>query len=114
MGSHKLVLGLFSNDGERQTAPGFNILKGLNLRQIADDRDNPVRYVIYLNFGRHRYFLNLLNDTLCYHIDAATLFKRKDVAMAAAKACSDAKQCHFLVAGITTKNGERNVLKYDQ
>ena len=82
-------------------------------RCLIADLKNPARYIIYCNFGYSRYFLNVSDHTFCYNIDMATLFKRKYLAMAVAKACSDAEKYTLLVAKVTTKNGEGKVLKYE-
>jgi hypothetical protein len=46
-------------------------------------------------------------------IDQATLFKRKPVAQAVAKANSSGRKHRLRVAKITTKNGKRKVLKFE-
>lgn len=85
-------------------------------RRLADSRD-PVRYVVYTEFlpdGRWRLFLNVSDDTYCDRLDAATLFKREQVALAVAKLYSDGRRRDLLVAKITTRNGRRRVLKYER
>ena len=87
------------------------------LRSRIADSDNPVRYVIYsdiLSGGRWRLFFNVSDDTFCDQIATATLFKRENVALGVAKACSDGRKRDLLIAKITTKNGKRRVLKYEK
>ncbi len=84
-------------------------------RRIADTRD-PVRYVIYSDMtgsGTWRLWLDVSSDTYGMSIDQATLFKRKPVAQAVAKANSSGRKCHLRVAKITTKSGKRRVLKFE-
>ncbi len=84
-------------------------------RRIADTRDR-VRYVIYSDMtgsGTWRLWLDVSNDTYGMSIDQATLFKRKPVAQAVARACSSGGKHCLQVARITTKNEKRKVLKFE-
>ena len=84
-------------------------------RRIADTND-PVRYVIFSDItgrGRWRLWLDVSDDVYGMSIDQATLFKRKAVAQAVAKACSSGSNNHLHLAKLTTKNGKRRVLRYE-
>ena len=84
-------------------------------RRIADTND-PVRYVIYSDMtgsGTWRLWLDVSSDTYGMSIDQATLFKRKAVAQAVAKANSSGRKGRLRIAKITTKNGKRRVLKFE-
>ena len=84
-------------------------------RRIADTED-PVRYVIYSDMtgsGTWRLWLDVSKDMYGMSIDQATLFKRKPVAQAVAKANSSGRKDSLQVARITTKNGKRKVLKFE-
>ena len=84
-------------------------------RRIADTED-PVRYVIYSDMtgsGTWRLWLDVSSDMYGMSIDQATLFKRKPVAQAVAKANSSGRKNRLRVAKITTKNGKRKVLKFE-
>ena len=85
-------------------------------RRVADAR-NPVRYVVFSDIigdGRWRLWLDVSGDGYGMSIDQATLFKREHVARAVAKAYSGRKKKDLLIAKITTKNGKRRVLKYEE
>jgi hypothetical protein len=58
-------------------------------------------------------WLNVSDDGYGMSIDQATLFKRKAVAQAVAKAYSSGRKNRLHLARITTKNGKRRVLKYE-
>lgn len=84
-------------------------------RRIADTRD-PVRYVIYSDMtgsDAWRLWLDVSSDTYGMSIDQATLFKRKPVAQAVAKANASGRKNRLRVAKITTKNGKRRVLRFE-
>jgi hypothetical protein len=85
-------------------------------RRVADSQ-SPVRYVVFSDIvgnGRWRLWLDVSNDGYGMSIDQATLFKRQHVAQAVAKAYSRGRSKDLLIAKITTKNGERKVLKYEK
>jgi len=99
------------NEDDDELSPEF--IKELR-RRIADSKD-PVRYVIYSNMtdsGSWRLWLDVSGDMYGMSIDQATLFKRKPVAQAVAKANSSGRKDRLRVAKITTKNGKRRVLKF--
>jgi hypothetical protein len=84
-------------------------------RRIADMND-PVRYAVFSDIGglgRWRLWLDVSDGVYGMTLDQATLFKKKDVAQAAAKAYSAGKKNRLHIAKITTKNGKRRVLKYE-
>lgn len=84
-------------------------------RRITDTRD-PVRYVIYSDMTGSvtwRLWLDVSSDMYGMSIDQATLFKRKPVAQAVAKANSSGRKNRLRVAKITTKNGKRRVLRFE-
>jgi hypothetical protein len=86
------------------------------LRRRIADADDPVRYVVFSDIsgrGRWRLWLNVSDDGYGMSIDQATLFKRKAVALAVAKAYSLGRKNRLHLAKITTKNGKRRVLKYE-
>jgi hypothetical protein len=86
------------------------------LRRRIADRNDPVRYVIYsdrTDRGTWRLWLDVSRDMYGMSIDQATLFKRKPVAQAVAKANSSGRKHRLRVAKITTKNGKRKVLKFE-
>jgi hypothetical protein len=85
-------------------------------RRIAD-ADNPVRYVVFSDItgnGYWRLWLDVSSDGYGMSIDQATLFKREHVARSVAKAYSEGRKNDLLIAKITTKNGKRKVLKYEE
>lgn len=83
-------------------------------RQIKDGND-PVRYVVYSEIGLRkpvRFFLDVSDSSYGMNsLDRATLFKRKDVAFVVAKIYSRTRS-GLLVAKITTRNGNRKILRY--
>lgn len=99
-------------EDDDELSPEF--LKELR-RRIADTND-PVRYVIYSDMtgsGTWRLWLDVSSDTYGMSINQATLFKRKPVAQAVAKANSSGRKGRLRIAKITTKNGKRKVLKFE-
>ena len=87
------------------------------LKRRIDDLDDPVRYVVFSDIGgngRWRLWLDVSSDGYGMSIDQATLFKREHVARSVAKAYSDRKRNALLIAKITVKSGERQVLKYEK
>lgn len=102
------------NNGTEDDEFSPEFLKELR-RRIADT-DDPVRYVIYSDMtgsGTWRLWLDVSSDMYGMSIDQATLFKRKAVAQAVAKANSSGKKHRLRVAKITTKNGKRRVLRFE-
>jgi len=87
------------------------------LKRRLADIENPVRYVVFSDItgnGRWRLWLDVSGDGYGMSIDQATLFKREHVARYVAKAYSEGRKNNLLIAKITTKNGERKVLKYEK
>lgn len=85
------------------------------LKRRVKDLEDPVRYVIHSDFlsaGRWRMFLNVSDDTWCDYINTATLFKRSRHAEAVIHKYCEGKYDKLFIAGITTKNKLRKVLKY--
>ena len=85
-------------------------------RRVAD-ACSPVRYVVFSDIGgigRLRLWLDVSGDGYGMSIDQATLFKRKHVARAVARAYSEGRRSELLIAKITTKKGKRRVLRYEK
>jgi hypothetical protein len=86
------------------------------LKRRVADASNPVRYVVFSDIGgkrRWRLWLDVSSDGYGMSIDQATLFKRAHVAQAVTRAYSKGRRNDLLIAKITTKNGKRRVLKYE-
>jgi len=87
------------------------------LKRRLADAHNPVRYAVFSDIignGRWRLWLDVSSDGYGMSIDQATLFKREYVARAVAKAYSEGRTSDLLIAKITTKNGRRRVLKFEE
>ena len=86
------------------------------LKRRVDDSVNPVRYAVFSDItgtGRWRLWLDVSSDCYGMSIDQATLFKREHVAKAVAKVYAEKRRNDLLIAKLTTKNGKRQVLKYE-
>ena len=86
------------------------------LRRRVADANDPVRYAVFSDItgrGRWRLWLDVSDGVYGVSIDQATLFKRKPVAQAVARACSSGKKNRLHIAKITTKNRKRKVLKFE-
>ena len=88
-----------------------------DLRRRIADADDPVRYAVFSDItdrGRWRLWLDVSDGVYGMSLDQATLFKKKHVAQAVAKAYSAGRKSPLLLAKITTKSGKRRALKYEK
>jgi hypothetical protein len=86
------------------------------LKRRVDDSINPVRYAVFSDItgkGLWRLWLDVSSDCYGMSIEQATLFKREHVAQAIAMVYSEKRRNDLLIAKLTTKNGKRQVLKYE-
>lgn len=101
------------------TFHGFSESKIKQARQELDmrvkDHENPIRYVIVSMFSmeaKWKLFFNISDETWCSDIDSASVFKRKEHALAILKILNDDRDNPNILAKITTKNNKRKILKY--
>jgi hypothetical protein len=76
-----------------------------------------VRYAVFSDItgrGRWRLWLDVSDGVYGMSLDQATLFKKKHVAQAVAKAYSAGRKSPLLLVKITTKSGKRRALKYEK
>lgn len=87
--------------------------KELDIR--VKDSNDPIRYIIVSNFSSNikwQYYFNVSDETWCSEINSATVFKRKNHALAIVKTLNGKKDKSDIIAKITTKDKKRRILKY--
>jgi len=103
---------------EDQTDPGeLTPEERRELRRRIRDLENPVRYVLFSDIlpGRcWRLFLDVSDDTFCNDLDTASLFKRKQIALAVASAWAEGPDRDLLIAKSTIRGGKRKVSQYER